>query len=136
MPETISTTESCIDTTTIITENSADQTTTTETCTQNQTTTITGGADAPGDQPLQCPCGNLDLRKLVEKTRCWAFKSSNISAATANSVLIFALKILQEILIQECKSKQADINNIFLIAAAIAELAEVVKVYNPPPFNS
>lgn len=136
-PTTIISTEVCQDTTTIVTADAQSNTTTTETITDNQTTTTTATRDddAP-DQTQKCPCGNLDLRKLVEQTRCWAFKSSNVAAATANGVLIFAMKILQEILISECESDNANIDNIFLIASAIGEIAQIIEVYNPQPFNS
>lgn len=135
MAETITISENCIDTSTTVIADATNNTTTTETCTDNQTTTITRTPD--DDEDLrQCPCGNLDLCKLVEQTRCWAFKSSNIAAANANAVMIFAMKLLQQILIQECKSDTANVNNVFLTAAAIAELSDAIKVYNPPPFNS
>lgn len=136
-PTTITNTEVCRDSSIVVTTEAESNTTTTKSCTDNQTTTITE-TDTRNDNDCnnKCPCGNLDLRKLLEETRCFAFKSSNISAATANSVMIFVMKILQEIIISECRSNNADIDRILLIAAAIGEIGQVIKVYNPQPFNS
>lgn len=131
MPETVTKTETCNDTTTIVTTDSATNRTTTQQTVDNCTKTTTF---TRGDRP--CPCGHLDLERLVEQTRCWAFKSSNLAAANSNAVLIFALQVLQEILIHECRNKNATINQIFLITTAIAEIAEIIRVYNPSPFNS
>lgn len=137
MPETIVTTETCLDTTTTVTVDATDDTTTTTTVTDNLSTTV-NETNSSDDNILhaKCPCGNINLHKLLEQSRCWAFKSTNITAATSNAVLIFAMKILQEILIQQCKDDELDINNVFLITAAIAELAKFIRVYNPQPFNS
>lgn len=136
-PTSITNTEVCRDTTTVVSTETQTNATITKSCTDNQTTTITETETLDEKSCAgKCPCGNLDLRKLLEETRCFAFKSSNISAATANSVMIFAMKILQEILINECHSKNADINRILLIAAAIGEIGQVIRVYNPQPFNS
>lgn len=136
-PTTITNTEVCRDSKIVTKTSTETNTTTTETCTDNQTTTITESETNTEDECcLQCPCGNLDLRKLVEETRCWAFKSSNVAAANANAVMIFVMKVLQEIIINECRSKEANIDNILLIAAAIGEIGQVIRVYNPQPFNS
>ena len=134
-PITTTNTEVCRDSTNVVTKETDSDTTTTKSCTDNQTTTITETTAKP-TQPLKCPCGNLNLRKLVEETRCWAFKSSNIAAANANAVMIFAMKVLQEIIISECHSENPNVNNIILIAAAIGEIGQVIKIYNPQPFNS
>lgn len=135
-PTTITNTEVCRDSTTVeITEVEANATTT-KSCIDNQTTTITETDTKDDCQKHQCLCGHLDLRKLAEETRHCAFKSSNISAATANSVMIFAMKILQEILISECKSEKADVTKIILIASAIGQIGNVILIYNPQSFNS
>lgn len=133
---TIKNVETCSDTTKIVTTDTATNETITETIIDNQTiTTQENCSDLDACQAM-CPCGDLDLRKLVEETRCWAFKSSNVAAATGNAVIIFAMRILQEILISECESGNTNIDNVFLIAAAIGNLGEVLKIYNPQPFNS
>lgn len=135
--KTTTTTENCNDTTTVVITDASGQTTRTETSTDNQTTTITATEEIPDScEEFKCPCGDLNLHRLLEQSRCWAFKSSNISAATANGVIIFAMKILQEILIQLCKSEETTLNDIVLVAVAIGELSEVIRVYNPAPFNS
>lgn len=137
MPTSFTRTEICLDTKTTVTTETADNKVTTTTQTDNQTTTsTTSGSDAPNTAILHCPCHRLDLEKLMEETRRQAFRSTNRSAASSNAVLIFAQKILQQILIYKCRQNEVDINQIFLIAGAIAEIAQNLRIYNPAPFNS
>lgn len=83
-----------------------------------------------------CPCGHFDLDKLAEDSRRAAFKSSNIAAATSNSIVVFSLLILQEILKNLCKAKRLNLDTVFLITSAMALLAEGLQLNNPQPFNS
>lgn len=134
---TTSTSECSTDITTVVTE--VDETTdaTTTTTTNQRTSTISETTETTGDSLNGCtPCGPFDLKKLAEESRCAAFRSSNIAAATSNSVVIFALLILQELLIKECKKGTLDLNTIFLISNAISNLSTSIIVINPPPLNS
>lgn len=133
MPPSVNRTETFSDNTTTVTTETIDDIAVTTTETNNQTTTKTN--ESSGNL-IACPCRRLNLHKLVEETRCWSFQSSNISAAHANAALVFAMTILQQILIDTCKQERVNVNDIFLIATAIAEMGEVLKVYNPAPFNS
>lgn len=137
MPTSFTRTETCLDTKTTVTTETVDNKVTTTTQTDNQTTTsTTSGGDTVNTALLRCPCHRLDLPKLLEETRRQAFRSTNRSAASANAVLIFAQKVLQQVLIFKCRQDEVDINQIFLIAGAIAEIAQNIRVYNPAPFNS
>lgn len=137
MPTSFTRTETCLDTKTTVTTETTDNKVTTTTQTDNQTTTsTTSGSDAVNAAILRCPCHRLDLQKLLEETRRQAFRSTNRSSASANAVLVFAQKVLQQILIYKCRQDEVDINQIFLIAGAIAEIAQNIRVYNPTPFNS
>lgn len=112
----------------------------TETQTDNTSKTISETVTISSDEVdtlhAKCPCGNFDLDKLAEESRQCAFKSSNIVAATSNSIVVFTLLILQEILKKQCHTKNLNIDNVFLITSAIATLGDGIQINNPPPFNS
>ena len=131
------TTESSTDITTIVTE--VDHTTdaTTTTTTNQRTSTVSETTETDDDRVAGCNnCGHFDLKKLAEESRCAAFRSSNIAAATSNSVVIFTMLVLQELLIKECKKGTLNFDMIFLISNAISNLSAGIIVINPPPLNS
>lgn len=108
--------------------------TTTQNCQKNTNETIT---QATGNILIgQCPCGRFDLDRLAEESRCCAFKSSNIVAATSNAIVVFSLLVLQEILKEECRGDSLNLDNVFLITSAMAALGDGIQINNPPPFNS
>lgn len=132
----ITRTETCLDTKTTVITDTVDDKTVTTTCVDNKTTTKTSSQTIPDPRIIRCPCHRLNLPKLLEETRCQAFKSSNRSATRADGVLLFALQILQNILIFKCKQKEVNINDLVLIAIAMGEIGDIISIYNPPPFNS
>ncbi|MBP2631068.1 MAG: hypothetical protein H6Q70_1696 [Firmicutes bacterium] len=137
LAETTTTTTSTTDVTTVVT--AVDETTsaTTTTTTNQRTNTLSETTETTEDNLIDCNnCGNIDLRKLAEESRCAAFRSSNIAAATSNSVVIFTMLILQEILIKECKKGTFDLDSILLISNAISNLSAGIVVVNPQPLNS
>ena len=108
--------------------------TTTQNCQKNTNESVT---KATGNILTgKCPCGRFDLDRLAEESRCWAFKSSNIVAATSNSIVVFSLLVLQEILKEECRAGSLNLDNVFLITSAMAALGDGIQINNPPPFNS
>lgn len=134
---TTSTTECSTDITTVVTAVDEATATTTSTTTNQRTSSISETTEIAGDNLAGCnSCGHFDLKKLAEESRCAAFRSSNIAAATSNSVVIFTMLILQEILIKECKRGTLDLNTIFLISNAISNLSTGIIVVNPQPLSS
>lgn len=133
---TTCTTQDTNNVTTVVTQ-TVDDTTTTTTTTNNQscTKTVTDSDEDEIDNSNGCACGPFNLDKLAEQSRNAAFRSSNIAVATSNSVSIFAMLILQELLIKQCRKKQLNLDDLFLITTAIAALAENVQSYNPQPLN-
>lgn len=130
------TTADSTSTTTVVTETdpTASTTTTTTTNQQNSSTcqiTETENTNAPCG-----PCAHFDLKKLAEESRAAAFRSSNIAAATSNSVIIFTMLVLQELLIKECKKNTLDLDAIFLISNAISNLGDGITITNPQALNS
>lgn len=121
-----------VSTVTTVTTSTADDTTTTTTNTTTCTKTTSSSSDDDGGCHF---CGNLNLEKLTQETRCTALKSSNLAASTSNAILIFTEILMQEIIKNECKKKNPDIEIIFRAALAIAALAENLHLYNPQPFN-
>lgn len=132
----ITRTETCQDNKTTVITDTIDDKTVTTTCIDNKTTTKTSNKTLNDPKVIRCPCHRLNLQKLLEETRCQAFKSSNRAAARADGVLLFALQILQNILICKCKQEEVNINDLFLIATAMGEIGDIISIYNPPPFNS
>jgi hypothetical protein len=133
---TTSTTACSTDVTTVVT--AVDEATAaTTTTTTNQRTSTVETTETAGDILAGCnSCGHFDLKKLAEESRCAAFRSSNIAAATSNSVVIFTMLILQEILIKECKKGTLNLDTIFLISNAISNLSTGIIVVNPQPLSS
>jgi len=121
------------DITTVVTAVDAATSTTTTTTTNNRNTTTCAITEATNNLSEHC---HFDLKKLAEESRCAAFRSSNIAAATSNSVVIFTLLVFQELLIKECKKSTLDLNTIFLISNAISNLSASILVTNPQPLNS
>lgn len=120
-------------------ENQAEDTkTTTITSNQGKTVqeTITVTEPDSSKNSCGCPCGHFNLDKLAEESRREAFQSSNIIAATSNSIVVFTMIILQEILKDLCRSDNFNIDNVFLITSALAALGDGIQINNPPPFTS
>jgi len=131
------TTECSTDVTTVVTEVDAVTDATTTTTTNNRNTTICETTEIADDTSEGCnQCGHFDLKKLAEESRCAAFRSSNIAVATSNSVVIFTMLLLQELLIKECKKGTLNLDTIFLISNAISNLSVGIIVINPPPLSS
>lgn len=98
----------------------------------NETVTTT----ETDDDGCCCPCGHLDLDKLAEDTCQCAFRSSNIVIATSNSIMVFTMIILQEVLKELCRSKNFNLEDVVLITSALAILGDGININNPQPFNS
>lgn len=138
MPDATMTTvsEKICDTTRVTTETQDNvTTTTTNTTSKNCNETVTKTPD-PNTLTACCPCGKFDLNKLAEESRRCAFKSSNIALADSNSIVVFAMLILQEILKKQCRNNTLNLDTIFLITSTIATLGDAVLINNPQPFNS
>lgn len=118
-----------------ITEGSVTKTTTNN-CSKACNESITVSPEPNSILTACCPCGRFDLDKLAEESRRCAFKSSNIVLATSNSIVVFTLLVLQEILKNQCRSHRLNLDTVFLIASAMATVGEGIRVNNPPPFNS
>lgn len=140
MPETTTTTNTTAcstDVTTVVTEVDAKTDATTTTTTNERTSTISETTQTAADQVAGCNnCGHFDLKKLAEESRCAAFRSSNIAAATSNSIVIFTMLILQELLIKECKKTTLNLDTILLISSAVSNLSVGIIVTNPQPLSS
>lgn len=106
---------------------------TTTTTTNNRNTTTCAITETNDALSERC---HFDLKKLAEESHCAAFRSSNIAAATSNSVVIFTMLLLQELLIKECKKGTINLDTILLISNAISNLSAGVIVTNPQPLNS
>lgn len=122
-----------------IVENQTEDTkTTTTTSNQGKTVqeTITVTEPDASQCNCGCPCGRFNLDKLAEESRREAFQSSNIVAATSNSIVVFTMLILQEILKDLCRSDNFNIDNVFLVTTALAALGDGMQINNPPPFTS
>lgn len=131
------TTECTTDITTVVTAVDEATATTTSTTTNQRNSTISEVTETNEGNLVGCnSCGHFDLKKLAEESRCAAFRSSNIAAATSNSVVIFTMLILQEILIKECRKGTLDLNTILLISNAISSLSTGIIVVNPQPLSS
>ncbi|WP_418627456.1 hypothetical protein [Anaerosinus sp.] len=98
----------------------------------NETITVT----KPDENDCCCPCGHLDLDKLAEDACQCAFRSSNIVIATSNSIMVFTMIILQEVLKELCRSKNFNLDDVVLITSALAVLGDGININNPQPFNS
>lgn len=134
---TTNTTECSTDITTVVTEVDTQTDTTTTTTTNQRTSNVSETTEIADDAVALCNnCCHFDLKKLAEESRCAAFRSSNIAAATSNSVVIFTLLILQELLIKECKKGTLNLDTILLISSAISNLSVGIIVTNPPPLSS
>ncbi|MBP2631950.1 MAG: hypothetical protein H6Q70_2578 [Firmicutes bacterium] len=140
MAETITktnTTACSTDITTVVTEVDTTTATTTTTTTNNNNSSTCQTVETGSDSSENCnQCGHFNLKKLAEESRYAAFRSSNIAAATSNSVVIFTMLVLQELLIKECKKGTLDLDAIFLISNAISDLSVGIVVTNPQPLNS
>lgn len=138
MPETrVTTSEKNCNVSTVRTTTQDTVTTTqTDNHTKTRSETVTVTPDETNTLIAACPCGRFDLDKLAEESRREAFKSSNIALAISNSIAVFTLLILQEILKNQCKTHRLNLNTVFLITSAIAGLVDGVIVNNPAPFNS
>ncbi len=131
------TTECSTDITTVVTEVDTVTDATTTTTTNNRNTTTCETIEAADDESEGCnQCGHFDLRKLAEESHCAAFRSSNIAAATNNSVIIFTMRVLQELIIKECRKGTLDVNTITSIATSMGDVSLGIKVYNNQPFDS
>jgi hypothetical protein len=133
----LNTTECSTDITTVVTEVDPQTTASTTTTTNQRTSTVSETLETAGDTVAICNnCCHFDLKKLAEESRCAAFRSSNIAAATSNSVVIFTMLVLQELLIKECKKGTLNLDTIFLISNAISNLSVGIIVINPQPLSS
>ena len=134
---TVTTSENICDTTKVktITEDNI-TTTTTNNCTKSCNETTTKSPDGADTLTACCPCGNFDLDKMAEESLRCAFKSSNVALAISNSIVVFAMIVLQEILKQECHNKTLNLDTIFLLTNTIATLGDGVLINNPQPFTS
>lgn len=131
------TTECTTDITTVVTAVDQTTATTTTTTTNQRNSTISEITETNEDNLAGCNnCSHFDLKKLAEESRCAAFRSSNIAAATSNSVVIFTMLILQEILIKECRKGTLNLDTILLISNAISNLSTGIIVVNPQPLSS
>ncbi len=98
----------------------------------NETITIT----ETDEDECCCPCGHLNLDKLAEESCQCAFRSSNVVIATSNSIMVFTMIVLQEVLKELCRSKNFNLDDIVLITSALAVLGDGININNPQPFNS
>lgn len=134
---TVTTAEKICDTTKITTDTTDNiTTTTTDTCSKSSNQTVTKAPPASNVLTTCCPCGHFDLNKLAEESRRCAFKSSNVALAVSNSIVVFTMIVLQEILKNQCRCKNLNLDTVFLLASTIATLGDAVLINNPQPFNS
>lgn len=77
-------------------------------------------------------CDVSEWETMLCEARSIARRSSNLTASSANSTVLFALMVLERKLIDTLCDPTATLDDILLITDSIAVLSDTITLYNIP----